>query len=121
MIIADYVFLDEGSGETSEPLIIPPQATELIVQVTSWGDQTDIYFEGIVDPLMEGNSYGLAIISLSVHEEMPNIETGGLYAVNVSGIKQIVACNSGSVSEARVYGVLVDTPPTKAISFKPVE
>lgn len=103
MILSDFVLLDENSGQESNMWAMPPEATQVTLQVTG---ATSVAVGGIVDE-EDAQPALLSVINLADFSVVDEITTDGIYAVGVSGIKGIVVANSGTEGSVKVYGVCV--------------
>ena len=102
MILSDFVLLDANSGADSNPWYMPPEATQITIQVT--GAQDSLWIMGLVDE-MDSDYVNLATINLTDFSVSSEITQDGIYAIGVSGIKSIIAEYGGQEGEVKVYGV----------------
>lgn len=106
MILSDFVLLDETSGATSNPWYLPPEATQVTLQVSELSDKPNIIVGGVLDTDIN-DIMGLSVISLADFEILSTIEADGLYVVGVSGVKILYVGNQGTEGSVKVYGVCV--------------
>lgn len=103
MILSDFVLLDANSGANSNPWYMPPEATQVTLQVHG---AESLNVMGIVDEV-EGEAASLSAINLADFSIVSEITADGIYAIGVSGIKAIAVTNNGTEGAVKVFGVCV--------------
>lgn len=105
-VLANFVFLDTSSTDTTSSTFYLPYGADTVVVQTSGAGAMSVTVKGKAD-VENGGFVALAAVSQTDYSVKETITTAGIYSVAASGIREMQVVNGGSAGSVTVFGAAI--------------